>query len=287
MHRSISSPDRASTVPRVWRSTPRLVDGEISEPASLQSSDFVKIGDVVAGFWATNFKRLRTIAEPAIHEDLQELLAGGSLPEGRLAGCLKPIDAALQRARELSYEAGVLPIRYSKRDDAEESAFSAANEIAVRRLPRNFVYFTARFVVPNPSVVNRKPFVFDQLWISKDEYRPAGVRLIALLLHRGKREPEIERRQDNRFAALGYEVIRASADWLRVDPPGVLHEMLDLAGTPVPDHTRRLRVGKTINDYRCSDCRGPMVRTPEGYGIVHHDEGDFFHETCFSRAFGG
>jgi hypothetical protein len=295
VHRSIPYAIRSSDAPRVWRNgvvvAPRLVGDLIERLRNCQAeidsgglSEPTHISKIVAALLRNGLPVLGPRIEVFIHEDLQQLLAAGTFPQqvSSLPAVI-PLDVALSKAESLGYVTPATVVTYGPIDEAGQNAFRAAQEISVRRVSPRVLYFTSPFVVPDPLSTIRTPHIFDQLWVSRDEVRPNGVRLLAFHLQRGERMMSIERRQDRGFGMMGYETFRAAAWWARVDPQRVLHEFLELAGIPTSDRFRRPYPGDTINDYRCADCRGPMIRTPAGYGIVHHRE-RFVHEECFNRA---
>ena len=295
VHRSIPAAIRNSDAPRVWRNgvavAPRLCGDSIERLRNCQTeidsgglSGFTHISKIVAALLRNGLPVLGPQIEVFIHEDLQQLLAAGTLPQqaSNLPRVI-PLDVALSQAGTLGYASPSTVVKHEPIDEAGQNAFRAAQEISVRRVSPNVLYFTSPFVVPDPLSTLRTPYVFDQLWVSRDDVRSNSVRLLAFYLQRSKRMMNMERRQDQGFAMMGYETFRAAAPWARVDPQRVLHEFLELAGIPAFDRFRRPYPGDTINDYRCAYCRGPMIRTPAGYGIVHHCE-LFVHEECFNRA---
>jgi hypothetical protein len=89
--------------------------------------------------------------------------------------------------------------------------------------------------------------------------------------------------RDSLFAADGIEIFHASNSWARVDPQRVIHHLLQTADIPVLHQFNLSVPGKTIKDYRCSSCGGPMIRSSSGEGIVS-EEAISVHEECFNSA---
>ena len=244
---------------------------------------FVPMCTIIQSLIETRFPFVGPHETINVEEDLDALLTNRRLPDHEpTSQRLSEFADVARRAGELGYEQSSLPVKYRRESAAGRNAFLAAQHVTCRRLAPDIFYFTSPFVVPDPAYSKRKAFLFDQLWLSRDEIRPGRVRLLGLRIDRGH-NAELERQQDEALGKLGYEVFRVSPYWCLVDAQRVIHEFLDGAGSPVFDRFRRNHPGNSIRSYQCAYCRGPMIRTPDGYGIVE-DHDYFVHETCFNSA---
>jgi hypothetical protein len=224
-----------------------------------------------------------TLSPPDVseHYALQDLLRLGRIPLGIPSSVLIPLDVALRNVADLGYRVPVGLIKHAEQLEGESSAFEAAHHLMTRRFCPLVFCFAPRFVVPDPFESIKTARIFDQLWIVRDDVGSRHVRLLALNIDR----TNSLRDSDNalRFSAMGYELYHAMEPWARVDPQRVIFEFLQLAGIPPIMSFQRPAPGPTISDYKCEYCKGPMIRTPSGYGIVDHRD-RFVHEECFNVA---
>jgi hypothetical protein len=61
-------------------------------------------------------------------------------------------------------------------------------------------------------------------------------------------------------------------------------DFLQRAGVAVLPQFEPSIVGRTIADYMCSFCDGPMLRSPSGEGIAFVANDEPVHEECFNPA---
>jgi hypothetical protein len=296
VHRSIPRAYRQSATPRAWGSgialRSRQLPGDIVERlrqcqlemSSGPLSGFTSIGTIIRSLLATGLPPMGS-EEPAIHDDLQRVFASGGIPENHGFQTLASVEHRLRRARELGYATKRALIKFRPDTEAEANMFEAARDVVTRRISPTVLFFTSRFVVPDPVAKRPTAHIFDQLWLSRDEYRPNSIRAIALQVETEASNPRAERVRDRLLAMMGYEVVHASAHWSRVDPQRVMRDACDIAGMPILDRFRRSYPGEAIDAYRCAfrSWGAPMIRTPSGYGIVEHND-QFFHEQCFDAA---
>jgi hypothetical protein len=295
IHAGIPVAVRFSNRPRVWSSgwkvAARALSGDSMQrlrechdridPSGFQ--DFSAIGEIIKALIETRLPCADSQARLVVHEDVQRMLCDGTVPQICTNPTLVPLEIALSRAEELDYATTNALVKFRAMDKADENLFAAACQLSKQRASPNILHMTSRFVVPDPVEPSRTAHVFDQLWVCRDDFRPDCVRLFAIQLQRGIRQPIVERRLDHLFGAMGYQVIHASSAWSLVDAFAVMTDSLELANVSLRGQFTKNKPGTRIKDYQCAFCNGPMVRTPAGYGFVEHRE-RFVHEECFQLA---
>ena len=123
---------------------------------------------------------------------------------------------------------------------------------------------SSQFIVPGTKSYHHKtPYIIDQLWITsngKNRARLLGLEIAGEhhFLNEGKSKTL---GKEEYLKELGYEMYYVASWWCRVDPYRVICEFLKASGI-FPDAVKYL-IGselKTINEYKCGICHGPMVR---------------------------
>jgi len=122
---------------------------------------------------------------------------------------------------------------------------------------------TGQFVVPDPLMPKKSPYVIDQLWITLATEKQ--VRLVALEvdgeIHLDKEHVERDARRDVMLSSMGYEMHHVAGWWCRIDPYRVIAEFLAASGicSSAKEHIQGSELN-SIHDYYCGLCKQPMVR---------------------------
>jgi hypothetical protein len=256
------------------------------------------------------------------HQLLQRLLKVGVFPweyqfKHQVPDSPPLLSQALSVARDRGY---VVPEAYlagHAPSYGETEAWVAAQEIVRGHTPRIWrrctsgwsptfhtwqqvrqkVYLEGQFVVPDPLLPAKTPYVLDQLWaVATDALSsPTGtglaprprVRLIALEVdgegHLDPDRQERDRRRDVMLAAMGYEMFHVAGWWCRIDPFRAVCEFLASAEI-LPDATTDLTGASitNIDEYRCFLCGQPMVRWEDDWieEVQTSDGNCLVHRTC-------
>lgn len=239
------------------------------------------------------------------HELLMKMLAEGVIPIGfsEDANPDRPysLREALLRAREHGYTVAERfitdrPVSYSEKE-AWQAAGMIAREIAnscylhgykplaLRGPGRALAQLTGKFIVADPLLPWKTPYVLDQLWIVL--YANSRVRLLAMEVD-GEipltaEQEEASRLRDENLQALGYEVYHVASWWCRVDPYRVVCEFLDASG--LKPGASKLVAGGTITTpggYLCGYCNLPMVRFEDTWLAASKNHG-LVHSFCMDR----
>lgn len=291
-HRSVPKPLYYSPEPPVWSLRRPLARLPVSSDTlerldlchstierSVRSSGFSHVGDIT-----------RALVQPALisalledrvadHDALMATFADGRIPNGIPASAdPTDLDDAIEIARSLGYLIPAVPARKGMNRDDERNAFAAAHYLETRRFAPRLLFHTSKFIVPDPLQTVKTAYFFDQLFVTRDENRVNGVRLLALQVGGA-----IDDRRDALLAKIGYEAFHAAGHWARIDPQRVIFEFFELAGIPTLQTYARVAPGRTINKYHCQFCGGPMIRTATGEGIVEHRD-RHVHEECLNPA---
>jgi hypothetical protein len=153
---------------------------------------------------------------------------------------------------------------------------------------RNISCITGQFIIPDPLVEWKCPFVADQLWIINDGKR--DVRLVVIEVdgahHLEPARKEKDRKRDLLLKALHYEVIRVNEAWCKVDPFRVVAEILRKTELCL-DFTDAM-VGGCLefpDDYICAACGKPMIRFEDDSikEVFEGSDSQLVHKSCFDE----
>jgi hypothetical protein len=252
-------------------------------------------------------------ADGGDHYLLMEILEKGLLPSSSWPQSSSEEPAPLSKAMKLAKQRGYkVPDDFLKDSSipyGENELFSAVIYMAITDRFSCFSWgfeemlhqqfwrksissITGQFIIPDPLVEWKCPFVADQLWIINDGDRETRLIVIEVdgVHHLEPERKEKDRKRDLMFTALGYEVIHVNEAWCKVDPFRVVAEILretelcsDFTDSMVGGHLA------SPNDYSCSACGKPMIRFEDDSIKEVFEGGDsrLVHKSCFDEILEG
>jgi hypothetical protein len=145
---------------------------------------------------------------------------------------------------------------------------------------------TGQFLVPDPVLKDKIPYILDQLWIVANTNNQ--VRLIGLEIdgeiHLNEEKKKQDEKRDLMLAAMGYETYHVAGWWCRIDPYRVICEFMSASGIcPNADKYLNTHNLQSISDYVCDICKKPMVRWDINWITkVEDDNGNLLlaHHNC-------
>ena len=270
-----------------------------------------KNGEALAGSLDTvEWKYRKLWADGGDHFLLKEILENGlvptsSWPQMQFSTESPKLDIALRMAKKRGY---IVPDSFLEETNVphgEAELFYAAMYMAIEysydcfRWGRDDVSFrqswrkeissiTGQFVIPDPLVDWKCPFVIDQLWIINDGSRVA--RLIAIEVdgahHLDAGRKEKDRARDVKLNELGYQVIHVNEVWCKVDPFRVVAEIIREIGL-CQDFADAMVGGNlsSPDDYICALCGNPMARFEDNSIREVFSGRDVYlvHSSCLDR----
>lgn len=283
IHGNILEPDKLtlSLLERIW--SRKYLTGEMPPPDDIEMYYRKKWFDGVH------------------HELLMDIMQSGRVPLGWkehwTLDCPPTTFDALAFAKKIGYSVPDDFLKEKKISYSEEEAFYAAYMIVSNNFYfwedhtpsnnwRSFVcQLSGQFLVPDPIMKSKTPYILDQLWIVSDTN--SQVRLIGLEIdgenHLNDENKKKDEKRDVMLAAMGYEIYHVAGWWCRIDPYRVICDFLSSCGI-FPDAEKYI-IGqklKSISDYVCELCGRPMVRWDVDWIHEVEKEGKYIlaHRDC-------
>lgn len=242
------------------------------------------------------------------HYLLMEILEHGLIPsrwpESWSADDPPTLDMAMKTAQKRGYKVPARFLQSGMVSQGEAELFlaaytaiaghfqgfrwTAAGQVLPKAWKASVSQLTGQFVIPDPLVDWKAPFVADQLWIINDGDRWA--RLIVIEVDGAHHLEPIRKGEDHerdlKFNALGYEVIRVNEAWCKVDPFRVVAEILRETGLCV-DFIDAMVGGhlSSLDDYICAACGESMIRFEDDSikEVYSGNDTQLVHKSCFDQ----